>query len=124
MANGDFDVKIHFKTAIPGGGYTDAGAAKNQKTLVIGELTGTYVASGYVVKPQDFGLDVIDHISFTCELINAVAGTAAEPKYAFRDVTNGTIFHMDLDNQEATAGQATVATFFAVGDGAAAPELT
>lgn len=62
MAN---DVKIRFRSYLPGGGFDSAGGAKQGKTRVVGEVDVTSYAGqkGEPFVPRDLGLTAIDSIA-------------------------------------------------------------
>ena len=67
MANGDVDVKVRFRSFLPGAGYDVNGQAKQGKTNVRGVITTTYLRGGVTLQPTDVGLDVIDTLALTLE---------------------------------------------------------
>lgn len=61
MAN---DVRIRFRSFLPGGGFDSAGDPKQGKTRVVGTITVTdYGRGGEALSPQDVALSNIDAIS-------------------------------------------------------------
>ena len=70
MANGDITkIKILSKVKLPGGGHTTAGVAKNNKVMVTGEITATYVSTGINLANEGgvkaLGANSADFIKFT-----------------------------------------------------------
>ena len=63
MANGDVDVKVRFRSFLPGAGYDVNGQPKQGKTDVRGVITTTYLRGGVSLTAQDVGLTVIDTLS-------------------------------------------------------------
>ena len=58
------DIKIRFRSFLPGGGFDSAGAAKQGKTRVVGSIGVTsYTVGGEALAPMDVGLSVIDAIT-------------------------------------------------------------
>jgi hypothetical protein len=131
MANGDINVKVLYSQSL-GGGFTTTGRAQNTKRLVVGEITGTYVAAGLAVNklggPAAFGLTTMDFLKLEPITFNAVGPGVATLFPTDYDVTNQKIFCCDkLGAAGALAdpedGEAIVLRFVAVGDDATAPEL-
>lgn len=131
MANGDINVKVLYSQSL-GGGFNTAGTAKNTKRLVVGEITGTYVAAGLAVNklggPAAFGLVTLDFLKLQPVTFNAIGPGSATLFPTDYDVTNQKIFCCDkLGAAGALAdpedGEAIVIRFAAVGDDATAPEL-
>ena len=61
MAN---DVRIRFRSFLPGGGFDSAGDPKQGKTRVVGTVTVTsYTKGGEALSPIDVGLSAIDAIT-------------------------------------------------------------
>lgn len=136
MASGDISaIKVLYRQPL-GGGRTSSGGVKNQKVLVVGEITATWADSGIAVnKPGGdiaFGVDTIDVLKLQTISIG-IAGTAAYPdasklKPLSYDVKNKKIFSV-IDQGQSTpanpvAGQTVIFRFFCIGDSAEAPELT
>lgn len=68
------------RTSIPGAGHSKEGAAKNNKVITWGRITGLYKTTGLdlVRHGQEggaFGLSTIDHVSLSVR----TAGTAGTP---------------------------------------------
>lgn len=59
MAN---DVKIRFRSFLPGAGFDSAGNPKQGKTRVVGQVSVTSYGSGESLSAQDVGLASIDYI--------------------------------------------------------------
>jgi len=128
MAAGDFDVKVRFRSYLPGAGHSSTGAAKANKTLVSGTVDFEYATGGIAVSPADLGLDTLEFLS--CSQIKAnttVVGTAALPIYATYNAVaggSGNIIIVMKAATEATNALAGSLSFLAFGDSALAPELT
>lgn len=60
------DVKIRFRSFLPGAGHDGSGNAKQGKSNVRGEINVTsYARGGETLTPQDVGLTTIDDIVLT-----------------------------------------------------------
>lgn len=108
--------KILYRHYLPGPGWTTGGTPKQGKTMVWGELTGTY--DGAVnVTPATFGLSKIDHISVTVTKIAGSDVAAGEVAGATYRPSAGTLELFSDASTELTS-QTFTATFFACGDSA------
>jgi hypothetical protein len=131
MANGDIQVKTLYRQSL-GGGQDVNGVQKNTKTLVVGEITGLYVAAGLAVDKfggeNAFGLTNVDYIKLEAVSQAGSYHTAAAVISAHWNRSTSKIF-MVADNGHAAPSKVAdaavvVVRFFAVGDDATAPELT
>ena len=123
MADGDFDVKTRFRSALPGVGYNSSGAAVNDKTMVVGSITFTYNTNGLSITGPDLGLSTIDFMDFSqVAANNDTAGTAGAPLYAIYDGSK--VIITDDAGTEATDSQTGSMRFIAFGDSAAVANLT
>ena len=115
-------VKILSKLTIPGGGYSLTGVAKNNKIIVSGEISGTYLsAEGLDLEteggPQVLGLEKIDFISFDVKTINGTASVNAGLTTATYNHNLHRIFPALDGKTKPTDAQVCVVKFLAVGDG-------
>ncbi len=125
-----FNIKTLSRFTVPGGGYTTAGVAKNNKTVVIGQMSITsYTTGGEVVSPASVGLDAIDFL--TALDIRTVNNAATEPAAtaiplsAYIQSTNKLLIIIDHDtNTEVNSGEAASLRFLAVGDSGTVADLT
>ena len=130
MANGDIQVKVLYRQSL-GGGVDATGVAKNTKILVIGEITGTYVAAGLAVNklggPNAFGVRNLDFLKLNPITIDSIYPTAEKLFKADYDVTNQKIFLLEdlgaADPAKPADADVVLLKFIAVGDDADAPEL-
>ena len=67
MAN---DVKIRFRSFLPGAGFDSAGNPKQGKTRVVGQVAVTSYASGESLSAQDVGLSSIDFMELKLLCVN------------------------------------------------------
>jgi hypothetical protein len=69
------DVKIRFRSFLPGGGFDSSGNAKQGKTRVVGriEVTAYDGGEGEPLKPVDVGLSAIDALTLRVEDENSGA---------------------------------------------------
>ncbi len=133
MANGDITaVKVLYRQSL-GGGQTIGGVKKSTKTLVIGEITCTYLLAGIAVNKLGgdncFGvLGDVDFVKLFPITINAIYPTAQKLHKADYDFVNKKIFCLEDVGQNThtipTDGDVVVIRFVAIGDDADAPELT
>jgi len=133
MASGDITaVKVLYRQSL-GGGQDANGVKKSTKTLVIGEITATYVSTGIsalkVGGDNVFGvLGNVDFVKLLPRTINAVFPTAQNLFKGDYDQVNKLIFLADQIGQANPAipsnDEVCVIRFIAVGDDADAPELT
>lgn len=131
MASGDITaIKVLYRQSL-GGGQDENGVKKNTKTLIVGQITASWVDTGIAVNkvgPGAFGVNNLDFVKFQVVTINALYQDAKKLKIANYDVTNQKIF-LTMDEGQATpvnptAGWVCVINFLACGDDADAPELT
>lgn len=134
MANGDIThIKELGRYAFPGGGVTTAGAAKNQKTLVWGEIKATYASTGINLTakggPLALGLNTIDFIDFEARYTGSLGTTVPVSDTLCLVNMNATwkIFLVDQEGQAdptaPTAGDIITLKYIAVGD-SSAPEFS
>jgi hypothetical protein len=131
MANGDIQVKVLYRQSL-GGGKTLNGQSKNTKILVVGEITGSYVAAGLAVNklggPSAFGVTTLDVLELDVRSVAAVETTIEKLQLACYDVTNQKIFITEdigaANPAVPSNADAIVIRFLAIGDDADAPELT
>ncbi len=132
MAN---DVKIRFRSFLPGAGFDSSGSAKQGKTRVVGEIDVTAYSGGdgEPLNPVDVGLTVIDHINLRVadENSGALSAAAGGGMAPMRDVsyTKSTghfyLFTVNSDGQIGVLSNATESLEFdAFGDSAHDVELT
>jgi hypothetical protein len=128
MANGDIDVKVRFRSFLPGAGYDVNGLAKQGKTNVRGVITATYLRGGVNLLPADVGLDVIDTLTLT----NEEPYTSVNPQQNYRTVGYSKsarqfycVEEVSAANTDAEVASGTSLSieFDAFGDAAWAPEL-
>ena len=80
MAAGDISRITELgRFAIPGVGHNNVGQARNNKVIVWGRITGSYLSTGMSLTPfggtaAALGLETLDHVSMTCRLSGS-AGT-------------------------------------------------
>jgi hypothetical protein len=130
MANGDIQVKVLYRQSL-GGGIDANGVAKNTKILVVGEITGTYVAAGLAVNKlggaNAFGVSGLDYIKLNTITIGGVYPTAEKLfKADYNEATHKIFLLEDVgaaDPAKPADGDVVVLKFVAVGDDADAPEL-
>ena len=127
------DIKVRFKSFLPGGGYDSSGNAKQGKTRVVGEIDVTSYSGqgGEPLSATDLGLSTIDAIS----LRNAdeASGNLGGTGEAFRreviyTKSTGHFYLFNVDGAGAwddlAAAQTETLEFVAEGDSAADVELT
>lgn len=126
MAN---DVKIRFRSFLPGGGFDSAGGPKQGKTRVVGEVDVTSYAGqkGEPFNPIDIGLSVIDAIHLRVADACSDGGGGATREVNFTKST-GHFYLITVDAAGAVTNVAQAATetleFDALGDSAGDVELT
>lgn len=124
MAN---DVRIRFKSFLPGAGFDSAGGPKQGKTRVVGTVTVTsYSSEGESLSAIDLGLSTVDALHLrVSEELDAGAGTIRTAPYSLSTgqfylfttlMTTGAI------SKVAVAGTETL-EFVAEGDSAGDVEL-
>lgn len=133
MAN---DVKIRFRSFLPGAGFDNSGNPKQGKTRVVGrvEVTAYAGGDGERLSAQDVGLSNIDFIQLRVEdentgAMSAAAGGGIAPRRAVtytKSTGHFYLFTVDADGQ-VTGGVGAADTenleFVAEGDSAADVEL-
>ena len=132
MANGDITaVKVLYRQVLSGG-VSAAGAGANDKVLVVGEITATYVAAGIAVNKLGgancFGVRNIDVLKLEAVSSNGVNSGARVISIADYDHENQKIFYV-VDEGAATPvvptdGHAILLRFLCIGDDADAPSIT
>ncbi len=132
MASGDITaIKVLYRHPW-GGGFDDLGNRVNNKILVVGEVTCTYVAAGIAVNGvggvNAFGVTKLDFLKLEMVTSNAVYSDNRALMIASYDHVNQKIFVV-IDEGAAspivpTDGHAVVFRFLALGDDAGAPVLT
>ena len=132
MANGDITaVKVLYRHTLSGG-KSASGAGANDKVLVVGEITATYVAAGIAVNQLGgvncFGVRNIDILKLETVSSNAVNTATEAIQLASYDHANQKIFYVVDEGQatpvEPTDGHAILLRFLCIGDDAGAPSLT
>ena len=133
MANGDITaVKVLYRQTLSGGKNV-SGFGANDKVLVVGEITATYVAAGIAVDKLGgpgacFGVRNIDILKLETVSSNAVNTATEAIQLASYDHENQKIFYVVDEGQatpvEPTDGHAILLRFFCIGDDAGAPSLT
>ena len=125
------NVKILFKGTVPGVGFTSAGIAKQNKTVVVARIETLNVQSGAEIIPvSSFGVDTIDFISM--QVVSASGGvptvSATTSVTAEYDSTTSTIFISDVaaagDRAAITNDEDPVIQVLIVGDSAFTVDLT
>jgi len=131
MANGDVSVKILYKNHL-GGGRSLTGVSKNSKTLVVGEIKGTYVSTGLAVNKHGgvngLGVSTLDVLLLDPRVISSATDPSAETLFlANYDASGDKIFMVEDSGQANPAvpsdGDAVTVRFFAIGDDANTPEF-
>ncbi len=127
------DVKIRFRSFLPGGGFDSSGNPKQGKTRVVGELDVTSYSGqgGEPLSAADLGLSTIDAI--TLRNADEASGNLGGTGEAFRrDViyskTTGHFYLFTVDGvgdwDDLQAAQTETLEFVAEGDSAHDVELT
>lgn len=131
MANGDIThIKELGRFTIPGGGFTTAGAAKNNKVMVWGEISGTWVdTNGLRLDnegfPEALGVSTLDFVNVWVKTTGGNASDDQDLKLAEVDSVTGNIFVVETDaDTNPTAGDTVVLGYFAIGDSNAVADLT
>lgn len=114
-------VRVTHRTFLPGvGNDRVSGVASNKKQMVVGVVDVTnYTSGGEVIRPEEFGLETVDYITFG-PLFEQT--TAYNVRYEWSTYQ----FNVTADNG---GGQFTATNdvgevgFLAVGDSAATPDL-
>jgi hypothetical protein len=132
MANGDItSIEELGRFTIPGAGHDLQGLAKNNKVLVWGRLTGSYVTTGINLANEGgilaLGVSVADTVNLTVTAVNATYPTDNKLFLANLDSSNK-IFVVDEMGQANPAvpgdGHVVVIDYFVIGeDEARSPEL-
>lgn len=126
MAN---NVKVLFKSFLQGGpGFTSTGSVSQNKQLVVARMEVTNYANGTgeTLTPADLGLSTVDLAQ--CSITTAGGMTISESSVpvAHYDIANELVYISEIAAAAAAAGATDdpVVSIWAVGDSAAAPELT
>lgn len=132
MADGDVTaIKVLYRQTLSGGVNATGGGA-NDKVLVVGELTATYLEAGIAVNkvggPGAFGVTNIDVLKLEAVTSGSTYTDARQISIASYDHVNQKIFYV-IDEGAATPADpadAVVVTmrFLCIGDDAGAPVLT
>ncbi len=134
MADGDITaVKVLYRQTL-GGGQNASGNKKNDKVLVVGEITATYVSGGIACNKYSvgsggvFGVTNIDFVKIEPTLIQTAASSDDSLLVLSADPTNQKIFlseDLGVANPAIPSDQdAIILKFICVGDDAGTPELT
>jgi len=122
------DIKVRFRSFLPGAGFDSSGNAKQGKTRVVGAISVTSYAPGAeVVSARDLGLTTIDAVNFRVADGTGDPSGSTERKALYDKSTSG--FYLVLvgdsgnTNEYALAATETV-EFEATGDSAHDVELT
>jgi hypothetical protein len=125
------DVKIRFRSFLPGGGFDSAGNPKQGKTRVVGEIDVTsYVgSSGEPLSAADVGLNAIDHADLKVreQVAGDFSGSAVTREVAYsHSAARFYLFSTDEDGaRTAPLAETTESlTFVVEGDSAHDVELT
>lgn len=122
------DVKVRFRSFLPGAGQDSAGNPKQGKTRVVGEIDVTsYERGEEALTAADVGLTAID--SITLRVANESGDTSGANKREARyDKSVGQFYLVDLSQAGVPTEYANAATetieFVAEGDSAGDVELT
>ena len=124
MADGDYNMKVLFRTTIPGGGFNTTGVPKQHKTLLVAELSGTYNTGGIVLNPG-IGLDSVDFVKADVVSIDGTDPADGEPMTAnfLRASNKLLIFEAADGGTETDDSDAFVIRILAIGDSGTVPEL-
>ena len=132
MASGDITaVKVLYRHPW-GGGFNDAGNRVNNKVLVVGEITCTYVSTGIAVNKVGghncFGVTNLDFLKLEMVTVAAAYTGAGSLIIGSYDHTNQKIFIVEDEGAASPAApsdaDAVVFRFLALGDDAGVPVLT
>ena len=132
MADGDITaIKVLYRQPLSGG-KTVTGGGANDKVLVVGEITATYLAAGIAVNkvggPNAFGVRNIDFLKLEAVTSGSTYTDARAISIADYDHVNQKIFYVidEGAGSPADPNDAVVVTmrFLCIGDDAGAPELT
>jgi len=119
MADGDYNVRELGRSRMQGGGHNLAGAAKNDKVVIWGQIAYTYNTGGLVVPPSRLGLSAIDIIMFGNVLgPSSAAPTESAPWHAVYTTAaegSGNVIVEDTAGNEQTDSTTSTLSFFAVG---------
>lgn len=128
MAN---DVRIRFKSFLPGAGFDSSGGAKQGKTRVVGTITVTSYTggSGEPLSARDLGLSTIDAISLRVrEQIGGEVANNVDLREVAYSLSAARFYVFTSDTAGARTGLASAGTetleFDVFGDSASDVELT
>jgi hypothetical protein len=135
MSSAQHDVKIRFRSFLPGGGFDSSGNPTQGKMRVVGEIDVTAYegGGGAPLSAQDLGLTTIDSISLRVSDENNgdMSATAGGGQSYIRSVSYTKsvgffyLFNRDADGQAAVVDNATeTLEFDAFGESAHDVELT
>ncbi len=124
MAN---DVRIRFRSYLPGGGFDSAGGAKQGKTRVVGSINVTAYGgdAGEPLSAIDIGLTTIDAISIRVD--NESTGPGQTTRTAVYSKSTGHFYVFDVSAAGVKVPHAAATEtleFDALGDSAGDVELT
>ncbi len=134
MADGDITaIKQLGRIQLPGGGNTTAGVQKQNKILVWGQITATYVSTGINLSNEGgvkaLGVDNLDFVEIVVD-VNSTDDNIDKDNLTLvnLDTTNDLIFCLESLGQTnaAAPGNADAMTFryWAIGDAADVADLT
>ena len=130
------DVKIRFRSYLPGGGFDSSGNPKQGKTRVIGQVDVTTYGggSGEQFSAMDVGLTAIDSMQLRVadensgDLSDAIGGAVAPIRAVTYTKSTGHFYLFDIDGDgdigPSAAAGTEVLEFEAFGDSAHDVELT
>lgn len=127
MANGDItSIKELGRYTIPGGGFTTAGAANNNKVVTWGEIKASYASTGINLTAKGgalaLGVSNIDFADLTVRLSGSTGTVVPTDNNLFLANMNATwkIFVVDQEGQAnpavPTAGDLITINYLVVGD--------
>lgn len=122
-----YDIRVNFRTWIPGAGFNLSGVAVQGKQVAVGQIDVTsYTTGGETVNAQDLGLETVDAIVFDVERVNNANTEPAASNLLtaqYIRTTSKVMIKLDENNEVSTTQDARL-YFIAIGDSALAPELT
>lgn len=122
-----YNITTTFKSPLSIGGRDQSGVAVNGKVMVAGRVNVTsYATGGEVIRPCDIGLLTIDEIFFNAESFNNAATVPAAATIGVVGYIRSTskMLINTTGTTENSNTQDAVIRFMAIGDDAAAPDLT
>lgn len=132
MANGDITaIKVLYRHPW-GGGFNAAGNRVNNKVLVVGEVTCTYVSTGIAVTKvgghNAFGVTNLDFLKLEMVTVDGTYSANRSLLIASYDHVGSLIFIVEDEGAASPVvpsdGDAVVFRFLALGDDAGVPVLT